>query len=297
MGASSIANRSPRGFAPAWVIEQAEKRNAVALFITTKSDQVRCCLENYGMDNVMIAALSEGARQELERNRIAHINLPLYGLQPLHQYCHVVTAGVAQKLLSIDDRLLIASFDEQDERPSALHDCFARDLVFIPFDDYSQERIAGTSLDVLMAVVDLALEMGSDRTGKIGGTMFVVGSVDELVQECDSFLFEPFHLYPRQERNLTDPKIRSTVTKFARLDGAFLVSAEGTIERLVRKINPRAHSPHVDPGLGSRHATACSVTFSGDVIAITVSESAGNVTIFARGRAVTRLTPRGSAVM
>lgn len=281
------------GFEPAWIAAEARARGAYAVLIPHSAAQVHTMLSLADSPHVLIASGATAADRELSRLGISHQHVPATGLSVEQVNQYIVTTFIAGAVLSLADRVLIGNYTSAHQLPTHLVDSGAADLSVLPLSNSDEMSRQGIQPRTVLSVLNLALEMGSDRTGRTGGTMFIMGNHQELSRHCEPFLFEPFHSYPRSQRSILDSQLRSTIIKFARLDGAFIISGNGVVEQLVRKVNPPKVSPLIDPGLGSRHATACSITLVRGTVAVTVSESAGNVSLFGNGALTYRFTPRG----
>jgi diadenylate cyclase len=147
-------------------------------------------------------------------------------------------------------------------------------------------------LDTLKMVVDLAVEVGREgREGKPVGTLFVVGDNRKTLKLCHPISFDPVRGYNRRERNLDDPRVREGIKEIAQMDGAFIVSVDGTIEAAVQYISAPAASVTLSKGLGTRHWAAAAVTKATKAIAITVSETNGTVRLFQNGEVMLRIEP------
>lgn len=146
-------------------------------------------------------------------------------------------------------------------------------------------------LDTLKTVVDLAVDIGREgREGKPVGTMFVVGDTRRVLQHCHPAGFDPVKGYSRKERSLDDAKIREAAKEIAQLDGAFIVTPDGTIERSAQIVDAHANLT-LSKGLGSRHWAAAKISKSTNAIAIVVSESTGTVRLFKDGEVILRIEP------
>jgi DNA integrity scanning protein DisA with diadenylate cyclase activity len=147
-------------------------------------------------------------------------------------------------------------------------------------------------LETLKLVVDMAVEIGREgREGKPVGTLFVVGDARKVIQSSHSTGFDPVRGYNRSERKLSDPRVREGLKEIAQLDGAFVVSADGTIEAAARYIDASAESVSVAKGLGARHWAAAAITRRTRSVAVAVSETSGTVRIFQNGEVVLRIEP------
>jgi len=147
-------------------------------------------------------------------------------------------------------------------------------------------------LDTLKVVVDLAVEIGRDgREGKPVGTCFVVGDSRKVLASSRPAGFDPVKGYSRKERNLGDARVREGMKEIAQLDGAFIVSADGTVEASCRYLDSSAASVTLSKGLGSRHWAAAAISRATNAVAVTVSQSNGTVRIFRNGETVLRIEP------
>jgi diadenylate cyclase len=147
-------------------------------------------------------------------------------------------------------------------------------------------------LETLKTVVDLAIEIGREgREGKQIGTMFVVGDTRKVLQHAHPAGFDPVKGYPKSERDLFDPKVREAVKEVAMLDGAFIVSAEGMVEKAAQLLDAAAVDVVLSGGLGARHWAGAAISKNTAAIAVVVSQSNGTVRIFQDGEVVLRIEP------
>jgi DNA integrity scanning protein DisA with diadenylate cyclase activity len=148
-------------------------------------------------------------------------------------------------------------------------------------------------IDTLQLVVDLAVDIGREgREGKPVGTMFVVGDHRKTVTYCNPMGFDPVRGYQRAERHLKDARVREGVKEVAQLDGAFVVSSDGTVVAACQHLSaPRSTDVSLPKGLGARHWAAAEITRATAALAVTVSESSGTVRVFQNGDVVLRIEP------
>jgi diadenylate cyclase len=148
-------------------------------------------------------------------------------------------------------------------------------------------------LDTLKLVVDLAIEIGREgREGKPVGTLFVVGDSRKVLACSRPTGFDPMRGYGRKERNLSDPRIREGIKEIAQMDGAFVVSADGTVEAACRYLDCSAADVTLSKGLGARHWAAAAISRATNAVAVSVSQSNGTVRIFQNGEVVLRIEPQ-----
>jgi DNA integrity scanning protein DisA with diadenylate cyclase activity len=147
-------------------------------------------------------------------------------------------------------------------------------------------------LDTLKVVVDLAVEIGREgREGKAVGTMFVVGDTRKVLSHSQPAGFDPVRGYPRTERDLHDGRVREAIKEVAVLDGAFIVSPEGLVEKAAQLVDAPYADLTVSKGLGARHWAGAAISKTTHAIAIVVSQSSGTVRIFQNGEVVLRIEP------
>ena len=152
-------------------------------------------------------------------------------------------------------------------------------------------------LDVLRRVIDLAVEIGRDgREGKSVGTIFVVGDHRRVLELSHEQIHDPFRGYTKKERMVRLPRVRESIKELAQIDGAFVVSSDGTVMAAGRILNPAAEELGLSMGLGARHHAAAGISKSTRSIAIAVSESTGTVRVFQDGRVVLRIEPMDQAM-
>ncbi len=147
-------------------------------------------------------------------------------------------------------------------------------------------------LDTLRTVVDLAVEIGREgREGKPVGTLLVVGDHRNALEHCHPVGFDPVRGYNRKERNLDDARVREGIKEIAQMDGAIIVSADGTVAAAAQYVSAPAANITLSKGLGTRHWAAAAISRATKAVAVAVSESTGTVRIFQNGEVMLRIEP------
>jgi len=147
-------------------------------------------------------------------------------------------------------------------------------------------------LDTLKTAVDLAVDIGREgREGKPVGTLFVVGDHRKVMKHCHPLGFDPVRGYNVGERRLEDSKVRESLKEIAQLDGAFVITADGTVVAACQYISAPAAEITLSKGLGARHWAAAAISRSTGAVAIAVSESNGTVRLFQNGEVMLRIEP------
>jgi len=144
-----------------------------------------------------------------------------------------------------------------------------------------------TTQRVMLRVVELAAELAAEgREGKPTGALFVVGDHANVAGHCQQMLMNPFKGYDAVQRNVLDPGLTETIKELSRIDGAFIITDAGVIESAGTYLRVDVDVPELPSGLGARHAAAASITAVTESVAITISESTRQVSIFRHGRRV-----------
>jgi len=148
-------------------------------------------------------------------------------------------------------------------------------------------------LKTLKMVVDLAVEIGREgREGKSVGAMFVIGDTRSVLMQSKPAGFDPMRGYQRKERNLNDPRTREGIKEVAQLDGAFVISSDGTCEAACRYLDTSTATITLSKGLGARHWAGAAISRTTNALAIVISQSTGTVRIFQNGEVVLRIESR-----
>ncbi|HEX8204352.1 MAG TPA: diadenylate cyclase [Isosphaeraceae bacterium] len=146
--------------------------------------------------------------------------------------------------------------------------------------------------ETLKAVVDVAVEIGREgREGKAVGTLIVVGDARDVLARSRTLGFDPFTGYKRKDRNIRDGRVREAIKEIAQLDGAFVVSRDGTVEAACRIIDAPNTGLTLPKGLGTRHWAAAAITNVTTALAVVVSQSTGTVRLFQKGDIILRIAP------
>ena len=153
----------------------------------------------------------------------------------------------------------------------------------------SGELSPGVAPVVLERVITLATELAIEgREGRPVGTIFVLGDPVKLAARSQQMVMNPFRGYPEDELNILDPTLAETIKEFAAIDGAFLVRGDGVVVSAgsYLKVTQEVNLPG---GYGSRHRVACAITEAENCVAVALSQSTGEVTVFKSGAVVLSL--------
>jgi diadenylate cyclase len=157
-------------------------------------------------------------------------------------------------------------------------------------DEVCSER-RGVNNRTLRRVVNLAVEIAREgREGRKIGTLFVVGDSEAVLRHSRPMILDPLYGHPHESKRIEDPDLRETLKELAQLDGAFVVSDDGTVLSAARYIDATSDHLELPLGLGSRHVAAASVSSRTEAVAVAVSESS-TVRMFDDGDLVAEIVP------
>lgn len=149
----------------------------------------------------------------------------------------------------------------------------------------------GINIYCLEKVLLLAVEIAREgREGRRIGTIFVVSDHHEVLNRSRNMILDPLWNHPEEIKNIANPDMRETVKELSQLDGAFIVSDNGTVISACRYINSSSEGIDLPLGLGTRHMAAASITKETEAISVVVSESA-IVRVFDNGEIVSEIIP------
>jgi DNA integrity scanning protein DisA with diadenylate cyclase activity/mannitol/fructose-specific phosphotransferase system IIA component (Ntr-type) len=144
---------------------------------------------------------------------------------------------------------------------------------------------ASVKTEVLERVLGVATELAIEgREGRPVGCLFVLGESEKIQPYIKPLVLNPFFGYKEEDRNILNPFMDETVKEFSSLDGAFIIRNDGVLVSAGSLIHAPDYAHQLPSGLGSRHAAACAISLAADCLAIVVSASTGQVTLFRRGQ-------------
>jgi DNA integrity scanning protein DisA with diadenylate cyclase activity len=132
----------------------------------------------------------------------------------------------------------------------------------------------GVNLNILKEVITLAFEIAREgRKGRRIGTIFAVSDAENVLKHSRSLILDPLLGHPAKVKQISDTDMRETIKELAQLDGAFVVSDEGTVVSACCYLDSSSKGIDLPLGLGSRHMAAASITKLTNSVAVVVSES------------------------
>lgn len=138
--------------------------------------------------------------------------------------------------------------------------------------------------EVFERVIAVATELSVEgREGKPVGCLFVLGGTSQVEKYVKPLVLNPFFGYKDEDRNILNPFMDETVKEFSTIDGAFVIRGDGVVISAGSLIQATDAEHMLPSGLGSRHAAAAAISHATESIAVVVSGSTGQVTLFRRG--------------
>ena len=232
---------------------------------------------------IIVTKGNEEISETLKRSAVI-INVPNVNLSRVGQIKIAITKGIATGLFKKMDRLVCLS---------GLPKLGYYDSIFVidvgkEFEVLTSHNISdltqGVYPEVFSAALNIALELAAQgREGRKVGTTFVLGDHEKVLQLSRQMVINPFLGYTDVERNILNPELLETIKEFSAIDGAFIIEDNGAIVTAGRHLNAAMESKDFPQGLGSRHIAAAGITSVTHAIAIVLSESTGNVSVFKSG--------------
>jgi diadenylate cyclase len=151
--------------------------------------------------------------------------------------------------------------------------------------DFINDVVEAVQPEVFNAVLNIACELAAQgRESRKIGTIFVLGDDEKVLQLSRQMIMNPFSGYSEDERNILNPELEETIKEFSAIDGAFVIKGNGVIVTAGRHLSAALESKDFPQGLGSRHIAAAGITNVTKAVAMVISESSGNVSVFKNGK-------------
>jgi DNA integrity scanning protein DisA with diadenylate cyclase activity len=212
------------------------------------------------------------------------IQVRAFSNQRLAQLRSAVLVGLTRGLISFTDRICcvggLAASNQFDT------------IVVVDVEKEFQTLLTGhadllpadVKPEVLERVMAVAMELAVEgREGRPVGCLFVVGDSEKVKNLSKPLVLNPFYGYKEEDRNILNPFMDETIKEFSSIDGAFVIRGDGVVESAGSLLQAADYNHSLPSGLGSRHAAAAAISVAVDCIAIVVSSSTGQVTLFRRG--------------
>jgi len=254
------------------------------------------CLEH---TEVVLATRDPSSCDAEERPGVSVIGVPDVRLSRVGQVKAALLLAVSRQLIRQGDHVLcLAGVAGSGVLDSLFVTTVSEQLeLFAKSNSTDVPRTA--RIEVFERALDIAMSLGAEgREGRPVGTAFVIGDTEAVLRHSDQLILNPFHGYPEDERNVLDPRLLETLKEFSTFDGAFIIRDDGVLETAGRYLRSTIPGEPLPRGLGARHQSAAAITAATHAVAITVSESTGNVTVYEQGHLLFEIEkPRPAGIM
>ena len=213
------------------------------------------------------------------------LDIPSVNLTRLGKIKIAIAKGIVSGLFKKGDKIICLSgvpkFGYVD---SIFFLDVGREFEILTSDDIS-DVVESVQPEVFNAVLNIACELAAQgrETRKVG-TIFVLGDDEKVMQLSRQMIINPFKGYSEEQRNILNPELEETIKELSAIDGAFVIKANGAIITAGRHLSAALESKDFPSGLGSRHIAAAGITHVTKAVAMVISQSSGNVSIFKNGK-------------
>ena len=229
-----------------------------------------------------------GASEEMPEKLVpiaTKLDIPSVNLTRLGKIKIAIAKGIVSGLFKKGDKIICLSgvpkFGYVD---SIFFLDVGREFEILTSDDIS-DVVESVQPEVFNAVLNIACELAAQgrETRKVG-TIFVLGDDEKVMQLSRQMIINPFKGYSEEQRNILNPELEETIKELSAIDGAFVIKANGAIITAGRHLSAALESKDFPSGLGSRHIAAAGITNVTKAVAMVISQSSGNVSIFKNGK-------------
>jgi diadenylate cyclase len=226
--------------------------------------------------DVILVTKGDGEIPEKFREWGVALNVPNVHLTRVGQIKIAITKGIATGLFKKGDKLVCLSGVPKFGYVDSM---FVID-VGKEFEILTLENITDITdavyPEVFGAVLNIVLELAAQgREGRKVGTIFILGDHERVLQ--------------LSRQMVINPELMETIKEFSAIDGAFIIKDNGVVITAGRYLSASLESKDFPQGLGSRHIASAGITAITHAIAIVLSESTGNVTVFKNGKIFVRI--------
>jgi DNA integrity scanning protein DisA with diadenylate cyclase activity len=238
----------------------------------------------FGANKTILVTRNPGESGEERKGFAEIIQVRSFSSQRLAQLRSAVLVALTRGLINFSDRLCcvggIAGSNQFDTVVVVDVEREFQTLLTGPADLLPADVKPEVLERVLAVATDLAVE---GREGRPVGGLFVVGDTDRVDKFIKPLVLNPFYGYKEEDRNILSPFMDETIKEFSSIDGAFIIRGDGVVESAGSLIQAADYDHALPSGLGSRHAAAAAISVATQCIAIVISSSTGQVTLFRRG--------------
>jgi diadenylate cyclase len=213
-----------------------------------------------------------------------HIQVRSFSNQRMAQLRSAVFVGLTRGIITFKDRLCcIGGIAGTNQFDSIIVVDVEKEFSTL-FTGHADLLPSDVKPEVLERVIAVATELAVEgREGRPVGCLFVLGDSEKLEELTKPLVLNPFYGYKEEDRNILNPFMDETIKEFSSIDGAFVIRGDGVVVAAGSLIQASDYNHALPSGLGSRHAAAAAISVAANCIALVVSSSSGQLTLFRRG--------------
>ena len=265
----------------------AERVQARVVMVHGESanDQLLSNLRRQGRSIVLVGSedQNDGINPSLYDH---HLLVPFKGLNRSNQVEITMLMALSRGIIHKGDKVVNVFGLTGSHLDTIVLSDVARDFKLF-FSMPLQEYHEGLDQQVFMRAMQVMAELAQEgREGKPVGTLIVLGDYEKVHQHCQQMVINPFQGYDESERNILDPSLTETIKEFSRIDGAFLIRGDGVIMSAGTYLRIDKAVTGLTPGLGARHTAAAGITLDCEALAICLSESTRQISLFRSGERI-----------
>jgi len=222
---------------------------------------------------------------EMLAKYVRKLDVPNVNLTRMGKIKIAIAKGIVSGLLKRNDKIICLSGVPKFGYADSIFFIDAGKEFEILTYDFISDIVEAVEPEVFNAVLNIACELAAQgRESRKVGTIFVLGDDEKVMQLSRQMIMNPFQGHPEEDRNILNPDLEETIKEYSSIDGAFVIKSNGVIITAGRHLSAALESRDFPSGLGSRHIAAAGITNLTKAVAIVVSQSTGDVTVFKNGR-------------
>ncbi|MDI6742821.1 MAG: diadenylate cyclase [Smithella sp.] len=261
------------------------KANALLVCVDVINDLTLIMDEiNKDIDFIIVSREDEEISEEMKKNAqvlyIPNVNLTRVGKVKI-----AIAKGIILGILKRGDKVVCLSGVPKFGYTDSIFVIDVGKEFEILTSDFISDVLENVRPEVFNAVLNIALELAAQgRESRKVGTIFILGDDEKVMQLSRQMIINPFSGYSDDQLNILNPELEETIKELSAIDGAFVIKENGVLVTAGRHLSAALDSKDFPPGLGSRHIAAAGITSLTKAVAIVISESSGNVTVFKNGK-------------
>jgi len=222
---------------------------------------------------------------EMLAKYVRKLDVPNVNLTRMGKIKIAIAKGIVSGLLKKNDKIIcLSGVPKFGYADSIFFIDVGKEFEILTY-DFISDIVEAVEPEVFNAVLNIACELAAQgRESRKVGTIFVLGDDEKVMQLSRQMIMNPFQGHPEDDRNILNPDLEETIKEYSSIDGAFVIKSNGVIITAGRHLSAALESKDFPSGLGSRHIAAAGITNLTKAVAIVVSQSTGDVTVFKNGR-------------